>query len=835
MYPRTPSNASPLFPRKTLTAACALASSRALHCALLSMTLAAPLATLVMVPHAWAQTETELEFAIAPGSLEAALAQFAATAGVSLSFEPAAAQGRQSAGLHGRYSAESALQQLLKGSALQAVRQANGSYSLLPIPQGADSLQLGVTSISGKTPESAWGAVDGYVASRSATGTKTDTPLLEIPQTINVVTADQVQTQGARNLTQALRYTPGLDVTGFTDRNNIADEITSRGFAPTPLYLDGAYLPYAGSLGGAPQIDPYTLERIEVLKGPASVLYGQNQPGGLINMVSKRPTHEPRHQVKLGVGSYNRVNGAFDSSGPLDEQKQFSYRLVGVSKKGNDQLDHTNSQRMLLAPSLTWSPSDATELTLYAQIQRDDGLADYQALPAIGTLTRASNGKKIDRDLFLGDSNYNDYKRDQYVLGYDFSQAFSEDLKFRQSARYIDVHDRYRGFYLYNFVSAAGVVDDTQATRTKLDWQQHNSTYTLDNNLEYRFATGALEHTALVGLEHRNFNRKYTGYNASNVLPINLYGANNNYDTRNVTPQLTTRWDNTVSQTGLYLQDQIKLDPWVLTLGGRQDWAKVENKDLLAHSVTEQNDQKFTGRVGLTYVTDFGLAPYVSYSQSFLPVVGTSAPQRGGQAFEPSEGEQYEVGVKYQPFDNTLMTASVFQIKQTKMRTGDLLYPEYELQQAEVRSRGMELEIKSSIDNIDVLAAATYIDSFYTKSNYSEEGSRSEAQAPVSASLWSNYHFTQAALNGLTLGLGARYTGKKPGDADNTFTVPSFVVFDSTVSYDLGKLSPSLRGLQGSLNVQNLFDREYVSSCNYRFGCYYGQERVASMEMTYDW
>ncbi|MFP3525475.1 TonB-dependent receptor plug domain-containing protein, partial [Pantoea sp. SIMBA_072] len=145
--------------------------------------------------------------------------------------------------------------------------------------------------------ESAYGPVNGYVASRSATGTKTDTPILEIPQAINVVTADQVQAQGARNLTQALRYTPGLATGGFTDRNSIADEITSRGFAPTPLYLDGADLPYAGSLGGAPQIDPYTLERIEVLKGPSSVLYGQNQPGGLINMVSKRPTREQRSQV----------------------------------------------------------------------------------------------------------------------------------------------------------------------------------------------------------------------------------------------------------------------------------------------------------------------------------------------------------------------------------------------------------------------------------------------------------------------------------------------------------------------------------------------------------
>ncbi|EPL03276.1 TonB-dependent siderophore receptor [Pseudomonas sp. CF161] len=795
----------------------------------------APLVPCVAQAAEASQSESR-QYNIAAGSLDQALNQFASAAGILLSVDAQMTQGKRSAGLQGRYDVAQGLQRLLLGSGLQAL-QAGGGWMLQPAPADGP-LQLGATQVSAaQVEESAWGPVQGIVAKRSATGSKTDSALVEIPQTINVVTATEIKARGAQTVTEALRYTPGMTGGGFADRVKIFDEPTSRGFTPTPLYLDGLHLPYGGgSTGGALQIDPYTLERIEVLKGPSSVLYGQNQPGGLINMVSKRPTSEQRNQVKLGVGSYHRVNGAFDFSGPLDEQQQFSYRLVGLSKKGNDQLDHTNSQRSLLAPSLTWNPNDATSLTLYAQAQRDDGLADYQALPAIGSLTRGPNGKKIDRDLFLGDSHYNNYKRDQYVLGYDFSHGFSDDLKYRQTARYIDTRDAYRGFYLSRFVDNGGVTDYTQTTRTKLDWQQHNSAYTLDNNLEYHFNTGPLEHTTLVGLDYRNFNRKYTGYNAYGVLPINLYGQNNNYNTDSVTPSLTTKWDNTIRQTGLYAQDQIKLDQWILTVGGRKDWAEVENKDLLAHSIVEQKDQKFTGRVGLTYLTDFGLAPYVSYSQSFLPTIGTSAPDRGGQPFKPTEGEQYEVGVKYQPNDKTLMTASVFQITQKNVKTGDLDYPEYEIQDGEVRSRGVELELKSSIDNIDILAAATYIDAFYTKTNYpSDKGNRSEAQAPVSATLWGNYHFTRALLNGLTVGLGARYTGKKPADSANSFTTPSFVVYDSTISYDMGKLTPSLRGLQTSLNVQNLFDREYISDCNYSFGCYYGQERVASLEMTYDW
>lgn len=808
--------------------------NRAVHAALLGMALMAPVGLAVVAPSAWAQAEVETQYDIPAGSLATALPQFASTAGVTVSYEPAVASGQRTAGLRGRYTVDAGLRQLLAGSRLQAVRHDNGSYSLLPAVEGS-ALQLGATNISGQAIESAYGPVDGYVATRSATGTKTDTPILEIPQAINVVTAAQVETQGARNLTQALRYTPGLNTGGFTDRNAIADEITSRGFAPTPLYLDGAYIPYAGSLGGAPQIDPYTLERIEVLKGPSSVLYGQNQPGGLINMVSKRPTTEQRSQVKLGVGSYNRVNGAFDTSGPIDDQKQLSYRLIGLANKGNQQVDHTHSERMLLAPSLTWTPNDDTSLTLLAQIQRDDGLEDYQSLPRIGSLDRGPTGKKIDRDFFSGDTRYNDYKRDQYIFGYDFSHNLTDDLKYRSTARYTDVRDQYKGFYLRAFATdAAGETDYTRASRTKVDWRQHNTTYTIDNNLEYKFNTGALEHTLLSGVDYRHFSRIYDGYNAYNVMPVDLYGKNN-FDTSSVVPELDTKWDNTLRQTGVYLQDQIKWDQWILTIGGRQDWAEIDNKDLLAHTVTSQRDNKFTGRVGLTYVTEFGLAPYISYSESFLPTLGTEAPERGGKAFAPTEGEQYEVGVKYQPFEKTLITASVFQVKQKNVLTGDDDYPQYQSQDGEVRSRGVELEVKSSLANVDVLAAATYIDSFYTKSNYGDQGNRNESQAPVSASLWADYHFTQAALNGLTFGAGARYTGRKPGDSSHSFEVPSFVVYDTTISYDMGKLDASLRGLQTRLNVQNVFDRKYVSDCNYSFGCYYGQERVASVEMSYDW
>lgn len=794
-----------------------------------------PLSTMpAQADNAIAASSVVHRFDLPAGPLGETLSRISREGGHTLSVSPALLEGKRAAAVRGNFTAEQAARQALTGTGLGLGSTRGGTWSLYPLSDGA-ALNLAPTAIDGRSLEDARGPVEGYVATRSATATKTDTPILEIPQAVNVVTAAQVQTQGARNLTQALRYTPGLSTNGYTDRNTIADEIGSRGFAPTLLYLDGAYLPYAGSLGGAPQIDPYLLERIEVLKGPASVLYGQNQPGGMINLVSKRPATEDHHQVKLSYGSYDRVKGAFDVGGALDADKTLSYRLVGLAKSGNEQVEHADESRTLIAPSLTWAPNEQTEFTAYAQIQRDKGAADYQALPVIGTLYRNSRGQHIDRDVFLGDSDWNAYTRDQQVFGYDLSHVFNDNLKFRQSARYIDVNDRYRGFYLNRFVTDAnGVVDDTRATRTKLDWRQHNTTYSIDNNLEGTFSTGALEHTLLGGVDYRKFTRRYQGYNLYNAEIIDLYNPTN-YHTDGV-PTLTTKWDNTVKQTGLYVQDQIRFDRFILTLGGRQDWAEVENRDLLAQSPAErkvpQKDKKFTKRVGLTYVTEFGLAPYVSYAESFMPSVGKSSPARGASSFKPIEGEQYEVGVKYQPQDNTLITASVYQIKQKNVLTTDREDPMYQTQDGEIRSRGIELEAKSSVGQVDLLLALSYLDSFRTKSADGDEGNRNAAQAPWSASSWVAWHFDDS-LAGLTVGAGARYTGKNYGDSANTFKTPSFVVYDATINYDLAQLG--LKGLQASLNVQNLFDREYVSTCVYAFGCYYGQERTAALELTYDW
>jgi iron complex outermembrane receptor protein len=776
------------------------------------------------------------------GPLGRTLAQFAVENRMALSFEPSLTDGLRSPALSGRYTAREALEKLLAGSGLQVAPRTDGTLSLIrrtTEAQGATSGASATPTLSAVTvtarsdQESGWGPAKGVVAKQSATATKTDTPILEIPQTINVVTAEEIASRGAISITQALRYTAGVNTNGFTDANMIADEITSRGFSPAPLYIDGAYLPYAGSLGGSLQIEPYSLERVEVLKGPASVLYGQNQPGGIVNMVTKKPSEEAVREVRVGIGSYGRVETAMDIGGTLDEDKTLSYRLLALANTGDQQIDHTQSKRSFLAPSITWKPSGATSLTVYAQVQRDSGVPDYQSLPTVGTLYPGPDGQRISRNFFTGDPAYNDFNRKQYVIGEDFSHRISDTLRVRQSLRFADVTDDYKGFYLSRFATASGVTDYSRATRTKLDWAQHNNVLNLDNNVELKATTGAVSHTLLAGLDYRRFSRKYDGYNNYAAEAINLYQPN--YSTPTSAVALTTRWDNTVDQVGLYVQDQMKWDRFVLTVGGRQDWADIDNKDLIANTRTQVNDKAFTGRVGLTYLADNGLAPYVSYSDSFLPIVGTDY---AGKAFKPTTGKQIEAGLKYQPpGHNALLTASVFEIRQQNLTTQDYDHPEYQVQEGEVRSRGAEFEAKAQFaKGLDIVAALSYTDARTTRSNYaSSVGKQLVLNAPWAASLWANYRVAGGPLSGLRIGGGVRWTGSKYGDAANTFRTPAFAVFDAALRYDLGLLDSSLRGMEAALNIQNLFDKTYLSNCNYSFGCYYGKERSVSTSVTYRW
>ncbi|GAA0284945.1 TonB-dependent siderophore receptor [Pseudomonas rhodesiae] len=796
------------------------------------------MATAPMLPtlaYAAEATEEVRTYAIPAGSLDQALNRFASASGILLSVDATLTEGKRSAGLQGRYAVGAGLERLLAGSGLVAM-QSQGGWSLQASASDG-TLQLGATQISAQqAEESAWGPVDGIVATRSASGSKTDSALVEIPQTINVITAAEIKARGAQSVTQALLYTPGMSAGGFADRVKLFDEPTSRGFSPTPLYLDGLHLPYGGgSTGGALQIEPYSLERIEVLKGPASVLYGQNQPGGIVNMVSKRPSETPVHQVVLEAGTYEHKSAAIDLSGPLDEQGQFLYRLTGLANDGQDEINYVENKRQFIAPSFTWRPNDDTHVTLFAQYQKDEGVPEAQGLPASGTLWANPNGK-IKRDVFIGEPGVNQYNREQYVLGYEISHRLNETWTLKQNARYAEVDDRYTApLHGYRFVAnpVTGVQDQRYLQRFGVDWAQNNKVFGVDSIAQAEFDTGALSHTLILGLDYYHSGSLFHGLYDRNPPIIDLfkpvYGQRLNFGQ-------PYRWDRTITQTGLYVQDQIKLDKWALVLGGRYDWANVVNKEPLTDTRFASKDQAFTGRAGLVYLFDNGLAPFVSYTESFLPLAGTDVNKK---PFEPSTGNQYEVGVKYQPpGQKSFVQVSVYQLDQENVLTTNPVDTTYSTQSGAMRSRGVELEAKAALsDAWEIIASASRNDIKYTKDNDGRQGRHPAGISPLTASMWVNYTVLgDTPLAGLGAGLGVRYARQSLGDYyEGAFSVPSYSVYDASLSYDLSRSPLKLKGVKLALNVQNLTDKTYVSQCTSDLDCYYGQGRTAVSSLTYDW
>ncbi|MEI5676955.1 TonB-dependent siderophore receptor [Mesorhizobium sp. CGMCC 1.15528] len=677
--------------------------------------------------------------------------------------------------------------------------------------------------------ENAWGPVDGYVASRSATGSKTDTPLIETPQSISVVTADQMEAQRVESLGNALRYTPGVsgEMWGNDTRGS---GLQVRGFDAWDeiFFKDGLRLKGSAFVSFL-SLEPYGAERIEILHGPASVLYGQNSPGGIINYVSKRPTGETFREIEVSAGSFDRYQTQFDMGGKIDEAGVLSYRLTGLLRDGNIDVDFVNDDRIFIAPSLKWQPDEDTSLTVLGTYQRNKGGWGIQFLPAEGTVFPGLGGKRLPNNIFVGEPAFDEFNPTFAMLGYEFEHRVNETWQVRQNARYS---------YLYNgeqFGVFGGGANPNPDLEPGLDPDGHTyhryvdagrskfGNFAIDNQAQATFDTGPLAHTLLMGLDYQ-----YTDYSdwgaGGDIAPLDdifnpVYGA----PIGELTPYMDV--DARQWQVGLYAQDQIKYENWVLSFGGRQDWTQSKSFDKLEGGESEQSDSAFTGRVGLVYLSDIGLAPYVSYSTSFMPEIGTN---NEGEAFKPETGEQYEIGVKYQPVGwNSFVTVSAFDLTRENVTRS---YGNDTFQTGKIRSRGIELEGVASLDSgWDIKLAYAYIDMKIVDDGDGTGGNTPYGVPQHRLSLWGDYTFRSGMLEGFGGGAGLRYIGSSFGDDANSFEVPAATLVDAAVHYDW-------KNMKFQLNASNLFDKQYVTSCYSRSsGCFYGEGRKITGSVKYRW
>lgn len=699
-----------------------------------------------------------------------------------------------------------------------------------PATSASPGQQLPAVVVKGqRDAETGAGPVKGYVAKESTAGTKTDTPIIKTPQAISVVTRDQMDIQDAQSVAQALRYTSGINPEQRGTNTDSLEYLYARGFLVDEFW-NGLRTPGpAGGFGfNVTSFDPYMFERIELLHGPASVLYGQGSPGGTVNLVSKMPTADPLHEVGFQTGSYGRLQGFFDFSGPIDQDGKVLYRSTADGFNTGTQTDYVNQQRFAISPTITWKPTKDTTFTVFMNYQADPEAGIYNTVPAVGTIQ--TGVAQLPRSFYPGEPTFDSFRKTQESIGYQLDQRLNDVWSFKQSYRFL--HNSQTIQYVAD--DAGYINNGTELARdVYLNTGRLNS-HTLDNQATARFNTGPVSHTATVGVDYQNTQFDHAFYGAFDNVP-SLSITNPQYGQSIPYPDFMFGTSNkqSVKQLGTYAQDQLDIGRWSFLLGVREDWTNEDSQSYVTGAQTSQFNRAFTWRAGGVYKFDNGFAPYASYTTSFQPQVGSTA---SGTSFSPTTAQQYEIGVKYQPKGyNSFVTVSAFHLTQQNVLTTDPNNIKFQVQTGEVRSQGFEAEAHASLtNNLQLIFSYTYTNLLNTKSNTSNLDKVPLGIPRNTASLWADYTVTSGPLVGVQAGAGLRYIGGSYGDTANTLLTSSATLVDLALRYDLGRAFSSLHGWTGSLNANNLLDRRYMASCS-NGSCYWGQGRLVLAGLKYQW
>jgi iron complex outermembrane recepter protein len=703
-------------------------------------------------------------------------------------------------------------------------------------PGAGHAVTLDTLSVEGRGDRGD-GPVRGYVARQSRAGTKTDTPLAETPQSITVVGRQQMDDQRVRSVAEALNYAPGV-FTAYRGASNVRDELFVRGFYYAPRYLDGMLL---GGDEDYAKINPYLLERVELISGPSSLLYGQTSPGGLVNMVSKKPLlTAPLRETRLTLGSRSYLEGAFDVSDRIAGTDALAFRIVGTGLSTDLQERFAKQRGVAIAPSLSWAPSADTTLTLLSGYQWEPNFGYRNFLDADGTVRPIARYGYLPRDFFVSDPNFERAERSQAWIGYEAEHQASDAVTLRQKLRYYWV-DHFHHTLTWGRTSPDPVTGaKTIVSRTASGGTDAWGTLTNDNQVELKLATGPVAHTLLAGVDYRDRDRKKQwGFNPRDVPAISLTAPIYGYDFSRLVldPDQDTRAS--ASQVGLYLQDQAKVGDLNLMAGLREDWARTTITERVTPGVQRKDDSALTYRVGALYTLPAGIAPYVSYATSFEPTLESPPPGKG--PFKPVTADQIEGGVKFAP-DGThmLFTAAYYDIWQQNV-VQKIYTPFYGFRVAQqigaIHNRGVELAAEAEVtSNLSLIAAYSHIASTIVRTGFADERGKTPSRVPGDmASLWVKYAFDSGILRGLTLGAGVRYLGTSWGDNTNTFRVPAYTLVDALLAYDLGALDRRYDGASLQLNARNIGDVTYAASCANKYACFYGEGVTVTGALNVRW
>ncbi|WP_370979773.1 TonB-dependent siderophore receptor [Agaribacterium sp. ZY112] len=670
---------------------------------------------------------------------------------------------------------------------------------------------------------------------------KDDVPIVDIARSVSIVDELDMKLKGVTHIDQAFNYSAGItgQTFGFATRG---DWLRVRGFE-VPQYQDSLQSLFGNYNNTRP--DVYTLEQTEVLKGPASVLYGKGSPGGLLNVVSKRPKAERRTEIVAELGNFNHKQIALDSTGAIDSDDEFLYRVVAVGRDSDTQVDYVSDKTKVFAPSFTWSPSEKSNITLllnYTDTESDTGA---QFLPISGTLNPAVNGKYIENSRYMGEPGFNHYNATTTALTLLADHAFNEVWSWELTSRYTDASADYQQAwqafsttadrFIYN--ADGSLYKDGMVPRSFYRNDATSEQAAIDTRLRADLTTGEISHNVLMGLQYQDVTTTSAGYSAwavgydyttqgpdqsfSDLMWLNVFSPNYGQIPDAAYQQLESMYaknpESNNVDLGVYVSDQITWGKLNVTLGLRYDDSETTVSDPASATSTSQKDDALSSSLGILYKTSVGISPYINYAESFEPVIGTSGIGPEAKALKPQEGQQVEVGLKYQPEQlPALFTLAAFEIEQSNLTDPNGSPGGYDQQSGVAKVKGVEFEGLVNLGAFDWQFALTQLDT------ETSEGKHFASVPEQQASTWLGY----GAANGFKAGAGLRYVGTSWGGQDIIET-PSHSLADLMLGY-------AFSSWDVSVNVSNLTDKDYQATCLSRGDCFPGNARTVIGRVRYE-
>ncbi|MBH03804.1 MAG: TonB-dependent siderophore receptor [Xanthomonadales bacterium] len=676
---------------------------------------------------------------------------------------------------------------------------------------------------------------EGYTRLSTDVATKTDTPLIRTPQTVDIVQREQINDQGSRTINDALRYTPGVftGLSGSSTRQTVA---ALRGFPGGDVnntFMNGLRLQSDPGAYSNVQIDPFFIDSIEVVKGPSSVTYGRVQPGGLINYSMKRPSRESRRHVRLYGGNYDTFGGGLDVQGALPDESLGAYRLVVGGETTSTQYDVVERQRFTIMPELSLDLSEDTNLLLYAYIQRDPEGGFHGSVPYDLSVNSSRFGRTVDDEFVDTAENFEKFDRDTDIYSYELTHRVNDQIKLTSKAQYTDLDVDFQQTYQTGFLNGATDPADPTLRRTAGEADEHLSAIALDNHAQFDFDTGVIGHTLLAGIGYQKRDtRAREAYGTATALdPFDP----NYFEDEPVTSALVKGGWNAreTTQLGVYLQDQLEWQGLNVVLSGRQDY--LDRQIVPAGGeIASRSDDKFTWRGAVLYESKIGLSPYFAYSEGFSP--GAFSADQTGNISDPVESDQYEIGVKYKPTGiDALFTVALYDLTQKNIQQRATVTNPVFVGVGDIQSRGVEFSAEGDInDKLHVIAGYSYSDVEYQQNINAQALTARKGATPARtpeqlASLWVRYDFPRH----VQAGVGANYTGKSYADGTETLEVDGYTTADAMLRTDLGEWARQLDGASLQLNVNNVFNKEYVAACFSETYCYYGNARRVTAQLDY--